>query len=187
MEDRVTIRLSEPLRKSLTGYCSATGRSQSDAVRHILEKGLDKIRTRYTWAEERRDLAKLFRPVLAHFEDVSREYLDRTAKRIEDELHIAIAGVRDDLTPLVEAQKNLLNCIAELEQRVIDAARIDPKLATTISEIRGFTYALVDNLRAKDRGYSKPVKDVEAVAIESARLTGARFGVEAFPPQKADG
>lgn len=183
MDDRVTIRLTEPLRKSLTAYCNSTGRTQSDALRYILEKGLDKVRTRYTWSEERRDLAKLLRPVLDHFESVSRELLDKTAKRIEDELHIALAGVRDDLSPLAEAQKSLLESITELERLIAETPKVDPMLAMTISEIRGFANGIFDAMKAGIEG--KLAKD--ATVIETGRNAGKRFGVEVFQPPKTGG
>jgi len=59
MDDRITIRVPKKLLKSIDGYCAASGKGRSEAIRFLLERGAKEVSTRYSWNDQRADWTRL--------------------------------------------------------------------------------------------------------------------------------
>ncbi|WP_022976817.1 CopG family ribbon-helix-helix protein [Nevskia ramosa] len=176
MDDRITIRVPKKLLKSIDGYCAASGKGRSEAIRFLLERGAKEVSTRYSWNDQRADWTRLLRPVMRYFDNTARQVLDEAAKRIIDELYVAMAGLQDDFARTQQQQGDLIESIDGLQQQLNNSPVWSAELALTLAEVRGMTAALIN-----EKNYDK--RAFVDMAVSSARSIGKRLGVksEVFP------
>ncbi len=176
MDDRITIRVPKKLLKSIDGYCAASGKGRSEAIRFLLERGAKEVSTRYSWNDQRADWTRLLRPIMRYFDTTARQILDEVARRIIDELHVSMAGLQDDFARTQQQQGDLIESIEGLQQQLQNSPVWSAELALTLAEVRGMTAALIN-----ERGHDR--REFVDMAVRSARSIGKRLGVkyEVFP------
>lgn len=177
MDDRITIRVPKKLLKSIDGYCAASGKGRSEAIRFLLERGAKEVSTRYSWNDQRADWTRLLRPIMRYFDATARQVLDDVTKRIIDELHVSMAGLQDDFAR-TQQQGDLVESIDGLQQQLQNSPVWSAELALTLAEVRGMTAALIN-----EKGHDR--REFVDMAVRSARSIGKRLGLkqEVFPGQ----
>lgn len=139
MNERITLRLTPNLKKALTGYAHATGKSVADSARLMLERGIDKSRSRHSWDAERADLSKLLRRFGDASERASEDLVTKATEQIRAEIATTFAAIEDRINSFAQLVLDVPS-----ETSTNQRPSIDPHLAIALAELRGMGAVLVN-------------------------------------------